>query len=353
MRKNRIATTLAIVIGVIVSLAIALGAVIVSVGVLQNSNDSRYYLIAVFGVIGLIGGYLCHNLLHEVGHFLFAKRYETEVFEVAFCGLVFSKNEKVKVNLKSGVGGWTSFLPVNPKDAKKVLKASLWGGLIGSLISLLIAYALFQVGRFFNVYELVTVFGFDLAINFYLITLNFLSYNNGTDGKLMTNMNCKDNDYFNVKACEMEYQSHMMGGKSAKEIVSLTLGDINVPTVFDVEKALQSGDLKCAKLFIDKIVSQAKTDDNGLIDAYLEDLFISIVSKNDDLINSNYEKICSYILEPTTLLSYRVAIYYRRYTEEYAWAEGLEKTYLRLLEKNPLPGYKKQETEIYDLYRFW
>lgn len=353
MKKNRIVAALSIVIGVIISLAISVGAVIASVYMLNDSGGSSYFLIAIFAVIGLIGGYLCHNLLHEVGHLLFAKRYETEVFEVAFCGLVFSKNEKVKVNLKSGVGGWTSFLPKNPKDAKKVLKASLWGGLIGSLTSLLIAYALFQVGRFLNVYQLITVFGFYLAINFYLITLNFFSFKNGTDGKLMINMNCKDNDYFNVKACEMEYQSYMMGGKSAKEIESLTFDGVNLATIFDVEKALQLDDTANAKHFIDKVVSEVKTDDNGLIDAYLEDLFISIVNKNDDLIDSNYEKICAYILEPTTPLSYRVAIYYRRYLKEDAWAEGLERTYLRLLEKNPLPGYKKQETEIYDHYRFW
>lgn len=352
MKKNKVAEVFATIIGLLAFLLLAAGTVFVSLDVLKEKGNTQYWLIAIFAVIGLIGGYLCHNLLHETGHLIFAKLAGAKIFEVAFCGFVFTDGEKPKMNLKSGMGGWTSFLLKNPNDSAKTLKLSLCGGLIGSVLSVLIGYVLFQVGKFFGVYQLVSIGGFYNAVNLYLIILNFCSLKNGTDGRLMMNKNSKPNDYFLYKAAELEYQSYLFNGKSAKEIEKLNAKNLTFPTIFDVEKSLQTGDLNSAKAFIESILEKEKIADNGLIDLLLEDLFVAVLTKDVDNIDKKAEKVYGCLLEPDSLLAYRVAIFYRRYTGEIAWGEGLEKTYLRLLEKNPLSGYKKQETEIYNLYRF-
>lgn len=349
MKKNN--GTVGTIVGLVLGTFIACASILLIVFKFDNLKITDWFLIAIFAVIGLIGGYLCHNLLHETGHLIFAKLSGAKIFEVAFCGLVFTLNKKPKLNLKSGVGGWTSFLPIEPDKSKKVLSASLFGGLAGSLLSLVISYVLFQVGRRFLCYPLIVIFGFYNAVNFYLIVLNFFSLKSGTDGLLMINKNNKPNDYFLYKVAELEYQSYLFNGKSAKEIEKLTCVNLNCPTIFDVEKSLQTGDVNSAKGFVDSVLKTEKIDDNGLIDLLLEDLFVAIVTKDVDNINIKADKVYNCLLEPNSILSYRVAIFYRRYTGEIDWADGLEKTYLRLLEKNPLPGYKKQETEIYDLYR--
>lgn len=351
MKKNN--GIVGIVIGVVLGVLVAVASVVSALLILQKPKIIDCVLIAIFAVIGLIGGYLCHNLLHEVGHMLFAEKSGARVFEVAFCGFVFTKGEKTKLNLKSGVGGWTSFLPKMPEKSEKVLLSSLIGGLVGSFLSFFAAYLLFQVGRFFSLYSLVVIFGFDSAVTIYLIVLNFFSLKDGTDGQLLIFKNNKPNEYFRLKVAELEYQSYLFNGKSAKEIEKLTCVNLNYSTIFDVEKSLQTGDLHGAKGFIESILKTEKIDGNGLIDLLLEDLFIAIVTKDVDNIDIKANKVYNCLLEPDSLLSYRVAMFYRRYTDEIAWAEGLEKTYLRLLEKNPLSGYKKQEAEIHDLYHYW
>lgn len=348
MKKN--SGTVGAVVGIVLSVAIACSAIFLIVLKFDNLKIYDWFLIAFFAVIGLIGGYLCHNLLHETGHLIFAKLSGAKIFEVAFCGFVFTSGEKPKIDLKSGVGGWTSFIPSEPSKSEKVLTASLNGGLVGSLLSLFISYALFQVGRSILSYSLITVFGFYNAVNFYLIVLNFFSFKSGTDGLLMINTNGKTNDYFLYKVAELEYQSHMLNGKSAEEIEKLTAANYDAPTIFDVEKCLQCGNFVAAKAFIEKIISNGKIDDNGLIDLLLEDLFIATVHEQIDVIEDKAEKVYSYVLEPDSLLSYRAAIFYRRCTGETAWADGLEKTYFKLIEDCPLEGLKKQEKHIYELY---
>ncbi len=348
MKKN--SGTVGTIVGIILSVIIACATILLIALKFENLKIYDWLLVAFFAVIGLIDGYLCHNLLHETGHLIFAKLKGAKIFEVAFCGFVFTSGKKPKINLKSGVGGWTSFVPSKPSQSEKVLNASLYGGLTGSFLSLLISYALFQVGRLILSPSLIVAFGFYNAVNFYLIVLNFFSLKSGTDGLLMINKNGKTNDYFLYKVAELEYQSHMLNGKAAEEIEKLTATNYDSPTIFDVEKSLQEGKFVAAKDYIEKIISDGKIDDNGLIDLLLEDLFIASVHETIDVIEKKAEKVYSYILEPDSLLSYRAAIFYRRCTGETAWADGLEKTYFKLIESCPLEGLKKQEKRIYDLY---
>lgn len=342
--------TVGVIVGIVLSAIIACLTVLTIVFKFDDLKIHDWLLIAFFAVIGLIGGYLCHNMLHETGHLIFAKLSGAKIFEVAFCGFVFTSGKKPKINLKSGVGGWTSFVPITPSKSEKVLTASLNGGLVGSFVSLFISYALFQVGRTISSYSLISVFGFSNAVNFYLIVLNFFSFKSGTDGLLMINLNGKTNDYFLYKVAELEYQSHMLNGKSSEEIEKLTATNYAAPTIFDVEKCLQCGNFVSAKAFIEEIISNGKIDDNGLIDLLLEDLFIASVHETMDVIEEKAQKVYSYVLEPDSLLSYRAAIFYRKCTGETAWAKGLEKTYFKLIESCPLEGLKKQEKHIYELY---
>ncbi len=351
MRKNKTAEVAMSIIGIIAFILIAAASIITSIITMQKTDNPQYALLVIYCVIGLIGGYLCHNLLHEIGHLLFVKFAGASVFEVAFCGFVFSHGQKTKINLKSGVGGWTSFVSKRPEKASKTLTLALYGGLAGSLLSLFIAYGLFEVGRFLNIYPLVAVFGMYAAVNLYLVILNFFSERDGTDGLYLLTKNGKKSEYFYYKVAELEYQSNLYLGKSAKEIEGLYSVSLNYPTILDVEKSLQAGNTEACKIVLSEIFEKAKVCDSGLIDLYLEDLFVSIIEDDKQNVDKKAEKIYSYILEPDTLTSYRVAAFYRRFAGENAWAEGLEKTYLKKIEQTPLNGLKKQEKDIYEKYR--
>lgn len=351
MKKNKTAEIVMSIIGIVTFILLAAASIITSIAAMRKTDKPQYALLVIYCVIGLIGGYLCHNILHEIGHLIFVKLVGAKVFEVAFCGFVFSNEQKPKINLKSGVGGWTSFVSEKPERASKTLAVALYGGLTGSLLSLLIAYGLFEVGRFLNIYPLVAVFGMYAAVNLYLVILNFFSGRDGTDGIYLLTKNGKPNEYFYYKAVELEYQSNLYLGKSAKEIDKLYSVNLNYPTILDVEKSLQTGDTEACKTAIFDIFKKTKVCDSGLIDLYLEDLFISIIDDDKQNVDIKAEKIYSYILEPDTLPSYRVAVFYRRFTGENAWADGLEKTYLKKIEQTPLKGLQKQEKDIYERYR--
>lgn len=340
-----------VIAGLILSLAVASVTVITALSICK-ATEKHWAFIPIFAVIGLIGGYLLHNVLHETGHCVSAKKCGAVVFEVAFCGFVFKKGAKPKFNFRSGVAGWTSFIPKNPEKSDYALKKSLSGGLTGSFFSLFIAMILYSVGIFLKNYAVVSAFGFYGAINVYLIVLNFFSSAPQTDGRLM---NAVDPQEYAETVSLLEYESYLLNGISAKNIPELIFDRVEgdkISTVFDVHKSLQEGDPLRAERYVDEIISRHRSVDNGLIAIYSEKLFIEIVNRNKDEVDKYFKLIENEISEPTSLSFIRTACFYRKFNGEDDWSISLEKRFFSELEKCPLKGLKRQEKEIFELYKF-
>ncbi len=335
-------------IGVFLTVAVTVISVAASIYACKNS-DSRYYLLAIYAVIGLIGGYLVHNHLHEAGHAVGAKAFGATVFGMNVSGVIIEKGKKPRLDLKSGVAGWTSFVPKSPESSLRVLGNSLIGGFFGSFISLLIGVALYVAGLLTGIYPLIAVFGIYVSVNVYMISLNFFSDKAETDGVMFLNTSDLSPE-FRDKLLMLEYQSHLLNGKSAKDIdflINKRLIKGNVYTLFDVQKCLQTGDIIGAEAFIHSALYECENADNGHIDLLLEDLFVNILKDNKKNVQALTEKLDLYISEPNSPLSLRVAVFYRRYTKDDEWADSLEKTYFKTLDSYPLTGLAQTEREIY------
>ena len=340
-----------VILAIILSVAVATVSVLTSISICSVC-DGQYYKIAIFVFIGLIGGYFMHNILHEAGHALFAERAGATIFEVAFCGFVFARDKKVGMNLRSGVAGWTEFVPNEPKKASEVLRKSLVGGMIGSFLSLFIAVIVYCLGIFTKNYFLASAFGAHGAVNVYMIMLNFFSSARGTDGRLMASAP----EEYALAASFLEYQSYLYNGVSAKNIERLDFDNPcgkKITTLFDVQKALQTGDAKTAEVYLDVALSEHKTTDNGLIALYLEKLFVSILF-NDKENTEKYFLLSKKEIEyPSTVTSLRVACYYRKYDGEEKWADSLKTTFYRSLNNCALKGQAETEREIFENYSYF
>lgn len=336
-------------IGIFLSIAVSVLAVIAAIYACKNS-DNRYYMIAIYVVIGLIGGYFIHNALHETGHALGAKSYGAIVFGISVSGLVFEKGKKPRIDLKSGVAGWTAFVPKSPKSSLRVLGNSLIGGFFGSFISLVLGVAFYVTGLLTGNYPLIAVFGIYTAVNVYMISLNFFSDKSGTDGAMFSKNKSDLSKEFGDRLLLLEYQSHMLNGKSAKDIdylINKRLIKENFYTVFDVQKCLQTGDIIGAEAFIHSALYGREKEDNGRIDLLLEDLFVNILKDNQKRVQALAERLEGCLLEPNSPQAMRTAIFYRRYTKDDLWADSLEKTYFKTLNEHPLTGLAQTEREIY------
>ncbi len=336
------------VIGIFLSIAVTVISVAAAIYACKNS-DSRYFMIAIYAACGLIGGYFVHNLMHEAGHAVGAKAFGATVFGMNISGITMEKGKKPHLDLKSGVAGWTAFVPNAPETSLRVLGNSLIGGFFGSFLSLIIGVALYVAGLLTGIYPLISVFGIFVAVNVYMISLNFFSDKSGTDGVMFLKTNDLSSE-FRDKLLMLEYQSHLLNGKSAKDIDFLINKRIikdNVYTLFDVQKCLQTGDIVGAEAFIHSALYECENADNGHIDLLLEDLFVNILKDNQKSVQALAEKLDQYISEPETPLSMRVAIFYRRYTKDNQWADSLEKTYFKTLDSYPLTGLAQTEREIY------
>ena len=342
-----------IVVGVIIILATLLTLIEY---IINQKVPHPEYLVLIFMVVGFLAGYFVHNLLHEMGHMLFAKMSGAKIYGVSFLGMVINGKESKKrfyFDIKSGVAGWTSFIPKKPNGAPKSLVLSLLGGLLGSLISIVGVFVGLYFARQYQNSILVYILTTALCSNFYLILLNFFTHMPGTDGNLLAVKHGVHSNEFYDSLVKLEYQSHFLNEVSLKEVQNLMCKDIlpqNFFTVYDVQKSLQMGNLVGAEKLCDDAINGRKSTDNGLIDLLIEDLFIAIVQENDQKIQILYKKLEGSLLEQDSLSSLRTAIFYRMYNGERDWALRLKKTYEKTLDECPLKGLQKTEREIFQNY---
>lgn len=336
-------------------IALALMGLILVLGLIEGvgwrvyDGALLYVMAAIMVVSGLIGGYLVHNLLHECGHALFARLSGARVMEVAFWGLVFAKG-RVSFSARSTYAGWTAFVPKRPQDAAKGLTLSLAGGAIGSMVSLIVIFAVTLIFNLFEDFHGLLIMSGAMGSIVYMICVNFLSGADGTDGRLLMGRP-GERSLFWTKVVLLECQSHMLNGKSLKEIekpffdVSLLKRYV---TVCDVMLGLSLGDIGLAERLIDAYLKQPVFDDNEHI-ALLLCKMLTAISKDDGagvdaLYNRTGWAILSDIDDPLVLLcSYA----YKKYTGDFQWADAVKKTLLRSVYGYPLTGYGKTVMEIY------
>ncbi len=316
------------------------------------SSDYKEYLFPIlFSIIGLIGGYLVHNAVHELGHAIFAKKAKAKVFEVACCGFVFSK-KKVKFKPSSAYAGWTKFVPQKPEDALNVLLTSLYGGFLGSLICLFIGILLMVfMGRSWLTLSLVCS---AQMVFIYMTVINFSTGADGTDGKLFASSKDESDNYFVSKIYLLEAQSKMYAGLRAKELGEFyfqSLFEEKSATYIDLLIALENGDKTLAKDLIDQMENNGEMDDNELIATLSEKLFLACVEKEETKAYNIYEQICAIVDEPDGDLTLMRASYaYKTLTGEVDWAKALRVTFAKACAAHDLSGFGKTQLEILNLY---
>ena len=297
---------------------------------------------------GLAVWYLIHNVLHEVMHALFAVLAGGKILEFAAAGVyVYTEGDKkkVKFNFTSSYAGWVSFVPKDPEKTSAILLTSLLGGLVGTVLTFGVIVLLFALTQSYYTYYLVLMGAFSVL---YMFIVNYACGFVGTDGPMLF-MTESGKEHFYRAAEILQTESYLFNGYPLSEIIpSDEDEDERFYCTYDVERALENGDLSEAKDIIEKIEADEKTGDNELIGAFIEKFFIACIEKNDKFVTDRNQKFLS--LDDGSSVFLRAHIAYRRYTGEKDWAKLIEKNYFALLDRLPLKGFAKTEKAIYERY---
>ncbi len=312
-------------------------------------SDSKTILVALLlSVLSVIIFYLLHNALHELMHALFCKAFGGKVIELAFCGLRFYKDgERVKLglSLKSSVAGWTSFVVLRPKDSYKTLYFSLFGGLLGTLISIIICAVAYRITNNFLGHYLFLM-GFFVLL--YMLTINFVCDFPSNDGHLLFLRNDGYDDFCNT-AIRLETESYLYHGKSLTEIDNFDTLEMfaqeKKPNYYDYLMLLETGDIVGATATIDEIEKNQKSGDNELIDVFLERIFLYSLTQNELEADRVFDVSCD-ILEQTFPDAIRAHAVYRRLKGENEWYLLLKESYYKSLELVELDGLKRSFKKI-------
>ena len=312
----------------------------------QDRFSGDFFSALLYFFIGAAFWYLVHNVLHESFHAAFCAAFYGKITSVAFLGFSFNfyNGFKVRLALKSGYSGWTEFICKRPEKADVTLRAGLWGGLTGSLLTLTaIAAAYFLSAGFFAHYFVLS----GIIPVVYMIAVNFAIKTADQDGALLS-FSPKGKRAFAMAAARLETESYLSQGKLLTNAYPVRMraayAFAREENGYDYLAALEKGDIKRAADILRAIESSGESANNGVIDVFNEKLFLSCVEKKDGA-KQDLEKFSPEIFgdDPDSL---RAHYHYRKARGERAWSELLEKSYFKSCENVYLKGLKESYVEI-------
>ena len=301
----------------------------------------------VYFALGIVAWYFIHNALHEIFHAVFCVAFYGRVVSVAFCGLYFrfANGFKIGFAVESGKAGWTEFICKRPERADLTLRASLLGGLFGTVTTLLSAVLiyLFNQGFFAHYFVLSGIIPV-----FYSFAVNFILGFADRDGRLLS-LSEKGRRAFASAAARLETESYLAEGKLIKDADPVYMRaiykDLCDTNGYDYLSALERGDLAAAEKMLDAFEQNDNNADNGVIDAVTERIFINCASKGGAKAVVDQRAFSS--IDPNDI---RAHFCYRKIKGEREWCGLLKKSYFKACENVFPDGLKKSYQKIGERY---
>ena len=347
MKKLRFALNIAM--GVCISAAAVLSFVI---GVRSFSVDGADVFFALAQALAaIVAWYLAHNAVHELFHAIGVSLFFGKVLSVSFWGFELSlvKGEKrIVFSPSSAYAGSVEFVCLRPEKADITLSASLYGGLVGSLLTIAacpVTYLL-APSEFTYFFCLMGVFS-----PLYMFYVNFFGGRDTSDGNLLFCKRRGDNA-FTVAARRLETEGRLFKGfdlcDSYPERMNELFGESEEPDEYDYLRALRMGDGALAGELAERLSSNDKMRDNGVIDPFFEKLFIACAV--DGAGYEAYAAAVAAAFERSDVNSLRVHCAYRYALGETEWAELLKKSYFKACDGIRVEGLKKAYIEIGNIW---
>lgn len=322
---------------------------------LQIKDVVLYYLIGI-----VVSSLLC-ALLHELGHLIFGKIAGFRLISFAFW---FFKWERMgerlvfNLNFKIEEAGVTSMVKKNNKDIGLGLKRMTYGGLLFSLVSVLISLTAFILDLPYWLHCILACF---LPVGAYFLVGNAIPSSEGglrNDGGVLYGLK-KGDDETKVTLNILAIQTELLNGKTFSEIERELYFDLpQLPEDSMTFVSLlnlrynyyvDTGDFEQAKKVIDRLLS---------LEEYIPKSMMKVI-KADALYNActfdfNSEKADELMYEledcldkDTSATSYRIRL---AYINNVSKDEGIiDKFYKRALSKAKkcqLSGLSKYETKL-------
>ena len=331
---------------IVFTVALVLFACLCAVGIIVNSVTGWGVLAAIgYAAAGVAAFYLLHNLLHESFHALFALISGGKITTLSFWCVEFDfLSKKICFKPSSVYAGWTSFLCKKPQNAEKTLNFSLAGGLLGSVLSLFVAFLLGFVTKN-GVFSSEFFFAGGLSVCIYMLSVNFIPLVDGNDGSLLF----VKGSAFVAAAERIETESNLYLGKTLARTFPLTLEKKygkRPASVYDAWYFLSLKDEGTAKAVLNNLIENS--GDNEVIAPLTERFFIACVEKDGAKIAAYKERVVDSFNDE--LFSLRAHAAYRLFTGEREWAKALCETYRRIARTYPLKGLAETDAAIFEAY---
>ncbi len=340
---------------ILITLVVSAAVIAFVLGLQLSPYENRLKTVLIALLLSVASGvcwYLVHNAMHELMHALFCAAFGGKVIEIAFWGIRFyRKGERFKLgfSLRSSFAGWTSFVTLRAKESYKTLYFSLFGGLLGTLITIITCAVTFRISSSFFGYYL-SIIGFFVLL--YLLIVNFICDFPSNDGHLLFLRNEGYSDFCNT-AIRLETEGYLYHGKSLTEIESFdmleTFAEEKKPNYYDYLTLLETGDIESAITTLEEIDKNLKSSDNELIDPFIERIFIYSVTNNELEADRAFD-LCGNALEESFPDAIRAHAVYRKLKGEKDWYLLLKESYYKSLDFVELDGLKRSFRAIGDRF---
>ena len=280
---------------ILLALVVAIGFVVVYF----SGVKPIWYLLAVPSIIVI---FELTGIVHELGHFIVAKKCGFEVVYCAFPNFVYDKTAKNKFKfvLKGDYLGEIRFFPKTPFNYADGLKKSLLGGIYAHIFIATVLNVLFIVsvfGGFGAVSPMLSIAFCYAPYSIYSLMLNLIPWfhpeNDGSMVKRLNNSRAEVDAVFNFYSI----QKDLFDGKSYAEIPeskfkyeeSISGGMRLSLMIFALRRALETSDKKTSDEIAEILVKEDYLD----VATDCELLYKFIIDGNDEMVRE-YEKVLPY-----------------------------------------------------------
>ncbi len=301
------------------------------------SSTNLIYAIGLCS-LGLIITVILSSLVHELGHVVFGliSGLKLHSFTVLFLKITFSKGRFPKIQfIFPNDFGSTEFLPKTNEKFYGKLCISALGGLIFSLIYLVVGILFLYLGNYFTV----CFFGITFPITAYILLVNLIAFDETCDGYLLFSFLAGGKNKRIISNC-LTAISNVILGVEPKDLDSRLLAEFtkecdiySVRIIYLRYLAYFRRDIERARKELLCICDSQKLNEEFYMLIFKELFYTALVNKDDDYIKANQEEAVNYLSYEMHASDYRIHATYRAYIGNKDWAKLLIKSGKENLEK--------------------
>ena len=345
MSKNKVLNYIAIALAVICYLALTVKAVLVFNNVVK---------VAIFSFLGLLLITFLNAVFHELGHLIAGKIVGLKLVSIKILWFNFDfSTKKMVFNLeKANNLGETVFIPNSHDNLAKKTAISILGGIISTLVLLIIGLILLWFFYDKNLY-VCTLFATPSVVTLYYLTINLIGEET-CDGNMIVNILSEKIDGRKIISNALYVGGLLYSGVLPSEIPNKYLNEyredyslFSSMIIYYRYLSILGSDKEYAFKEIVKLSNREKLKDS-IYDTIMCELYYISYFKNDKLFLENNQGVIENIVEyDDSLGSIRAHAILRLVNGDKEWAKIIVESALSRLENFVDGGLNKLEKQLF------